>query len=134
MLPPPEPSALLFAIAGFLKDGVPTQDPALSFRLRVCAGLLVAIGRGLIGGEAVEQAQLVGLAGALGLPEPQALDGAQRREQLTRLNAELASRIAQGQLDESLDALADGLRMMLASDLQLTNPRFDLRDDIEKGA
>lgn len=131
MLPPPEAPQLLFAIAGFLKDGVPTQDPGLSFRLRVCAGLLVAVGRGLMGGELVEQAQVSALAAALGRPEPPTPDGPSRRAALAELNGQLAAALRDGALDGRLHELADGLRVMLAADLQLTNPRFDLRDDIE---
>lgn len=133
MLPPPEAPQLLFAIAAFLKDGVPASDPSIQFRLRVCAGLLAAVGRGMIGGEAVESAQLAALSAALELPEPAVSDAAGRRAALAERNTLLAKALREGRFDGALDALADGLRVLLASDLQLTNPRFDLRDDIEEG-
>lgn len=143
----PEKSALLEAVARFLEQDLrpKVSDPALAFRVRIAAHLAELVSREVraeAGGTERELDQLRQLLEDPGLrasgprdATPEGAPGAppDERAKATREAREaLAARIRTASLDDAAFArLGAGLRQILGAKLAVSQPRFDLRLDIE---
>ncbi len=132
----PDQPTLLEAVAGFLLEQVAPAleaDKALQFRVLIAANLASVVAGELRTGDA-RLAQEVARLGRL-LPQlPSSLEGRttpERRALLEALDRALASRLRAGTL--SADEQREALEHLLATareTLEVTNPRFDVSDDV----
>jgi len=110
----PTPSEVLAAVARFLKETVaPATTGHTSFNARVAANALEMMRRNLDMAPAAEAAELVRLRAMLGI------DG-----DLATLNAELAGRIASGDMDLSTPGLKDHLWATTLAKLAVDQPTY----------
>lgn len=132
----PDQPTLLEAVAGFLLEQVVPAleaDKALQFRVLIAANLA-----SVVAGELrTEDARLTRELARLGrlLPDlpssPEGRSTPERRAMLEALERALASRLRAGALsaDEQRRAL-DHLLATARETLEVTNPRFDLSDEV----
>ncbi|MEO8812391.1 MAG: DUF6285 domain-containing protein [Caulobacteraceae bacterium] len=110
----PAPAEILAAVARFLKEDVaPATTGHTSFQVRVAANALEMVRRQLDlapMAEAAEHARLVALLGTKG--------------DLLALNAELALRIAAGEMDLATPGLADHLWATTLAKLAVDQPTY----------
>lgn len=131
MRPPPDDVAVLAAMATFLAKELRVEDPAQAFRVKVAAHLLGGVARRLKVGEALDE-QAIGLvAMLLGEAAPDGpLTSEDRARRLHDDQARLSARVLAGEIAPDDETLLQGLRALLASELALSNPRFDLDDQV----
>jgi len=130
----PEKEDLLEAVAFFLaKQAAPAaEDPALAFRLRVAAHLVHGAAREsrAEGRQDREVASL--LSQTLGIELEAATDSTQRHAQIRELFERLTERIRDPAIDEeSLGELRRVFMKVLATELQIVQPKFDLSLHVE---
>ena len=119
----PEAAELLDSVAEFLfaelRPAVPSEE---RFRVLVAANLCAVVARELRAGEEPRRRDLALFADLLGAEPPPAerLDAAVRE-----LQAELASRIRAGEMDDRLDELAAALRDHVSRKLAIARPGYD---------
>jgi hypothetical protein len=114
MYDPPAPEEILVAVARFLKDEVATATSGrLSFQARVAANAVEMVGRQLALGAAAEGAEREGLERLLGMSGD-----------LTDLNAELARRIAAGEMNLATPGLADHLWAVSLAKMAVDQPTY----------
>jgi hypothetical protein len=110
----PTPTEIIAAVARFLKETVATETTGhTSFTARVAANALEMMGRQLTlapAAEADEQARLESILNTSGT--------------LASLNAELARRIAEGELDPADQAIADHLWTTTLAKLAVDQPNY----------
>ena len=110
----PTPAEMLPPIVAFLKgDVLPKLSGRDLFQLRVAINALELVGRQLTLAPASDAAELARLAALLGH------DGT-----LEALNAELAERVASGELTLDTPGLADHLRATAMEKLAVDQPRY----------
>lgn len=110
----PHPSEVLGAVAEFLRSTViPKADPLVAFQTRVAVNALEMMGRQLDLAPAAEAAELERLVAILGHPGP-----------LDDLNAELASRIAAGEVDLETPGVRDHLWATTLAKLAVDQPTY----------
>lgn len=131
MRPPPDNVAVLAAVATFLAKELRVEDPAQAFRVKVAAHLLGGVARGLKVGEALDEQAMGLLAMLLHEEAPEGpLSGDERARRLQTQSAQLSARVLAGEINPDDETLLQGLRALLASELALSNPRFDLDDQV----
>ena len=110
----PTPSEVLTAVARFLKETVaPATTGHTSFQVRVAANALEMMRRHLDTAPAAEAAEHERLKAMLGV------DG-----DLATLNADLAARIAAGEMDLATPGLADHLWTITLAKLAVDQPTY----------
>jgi hypothetical protein len=110
----PHPSEVIGAVAAFLREVViPKADPLIAFQTRVAVNALEMMRRQLDLAPAAEAAEAERLAALLGHEGP-----------LAELNAELAARIAAGELDLSSPGLAEHLWATTLAKLAVDQPTY----------
>jgi len=130
----PDKEALLEAVAAFLAtDVLPAlPDRALSFRVRIAAHVLGGLAREVRGEEARDAAHLSALWKGLGRSQSLPAPGEATRAAIVDAEAALAALVRDAELDDAtLAALRTAMRPILAAQVLVGNPRFDLRDDPE---
>ncbi|MCK6520319.1 DUF6285 domain-containing protein [Myxococcota bacterium] len=131
MRPPPDAVAVLAAVATFLAKELRVEDPAQAFRVKVAAHLLGGVARGLKVGEALDEQALGLLALLLGEDAPEGpVHTEERARRLHDQQARLSARLLAGEIAPDDETVLQGLRALLASELALSNPRFDLDDQV----
>ena len=131
MRPPPDNVAVLAAVATFLAKELRVEDPAQAFRVKVAAHLLGGVARALKVGEALDEQAMGLLAMLLGEDAPEGpLAADDRARRLHDQQARLSARVLAGDVPPDDETLLQGLRALLASELALSNPRFDLDDQV----
>jgi hypothetical protein len=131
MRPPPDAVAVLAAVATFLAKELRVEDPAQAFRVKVAAHLLGGVARGLKVGESLDEQVMGLLALLLGEDPPEGpLHAEARAQRLLDQQARLSARLLAGELAPDDETMLQGLRALLASELALSNPRFDLDDQV----
>jgi hypothetical protein len=114
MQDPPHPPEILQAVAAFLRDVVvPGAVPDVAYRARVAAAALDLVRREITLGPACDAAEISGLSALLG-PGYGLQDG----------NAELARRLAAGELDLSQPGVAAHLRAVALAKLSIDQPKY----------
>jgi hypothetical protein len=114
MYDPPFPPEILAAVARFLKEEVaPATTGRLSFQARVAANAVEMVARQLEFGPAAEAAEVRSLTRLLG-----------EEGDLATLNAELARRIAAGEVDLSAPGLAEHLWSVTLAKLAVDQPTY----------
>jgi hypothetical protein len=99
--------------------------------VKVAAHLLGGVARGLKVGEALDEQALGLFAMLLGEDAPEGPFAAEDRAQrLHDQQARLSARVLAGEINPDDETLLQGLRALLASELALSNPRFDLDDQV----
>jgi hypothetical protein len=109
----PRPPEILAAVAAFLKGAARESGPHIAFQLRVCANAVEICQRQLELAPATEAAELEGLRALL------SQDG-----DLLALNAELARRIREGEIDPASPALAEHLWATTLAKLAVDQPGY----------
>jgi hypothetical protein len=109
----PRPPEILAAVAAFLKGAARESGPHIAFQLRVCANAVEICQRQLELAPAAEAAELEGLRALL------SQDGG-----LLALNAELARRIREGEIDPASPALAEHLWATTLAKLAVDQPGY----------
>jgi hypothetical protein len=110
----PRPAEILAAVAAFLKGVVAAETTgATSFQARVAANALEMMRRQLELGPAAEAAELARLEALLGRPGS-----------LFDLNAELAGKIAAGEMDLTTSGLKDHLWKTTLAKLAVDQPTY----------
>ncbi len=114
MQDPPHPPEILLAVSAFLRDVVVQGSaPDMAYRARVAAAALDLVRREITLGTAADAAELAGLRELLG-PGYGLQDG----------NAELARRLAVGELDLSQPGVAAHLRAVALAKLSIDQPKY----------
>ncbi len=106
------------------------SDKGLAFRALIGAHLASTLAAELGGADARARAELASLLALLGLDEPVPTAESEVRARLSALNARFDAAIAADALDPA--AVEAHLRAVLAAQLRVTSPRFDLRDGVEE--
>lgn len=124
-------AVLLQGLAMFVGESLrpAVADKALAFRARVAQHLLISLALELRAGEVADRAAIARLEALLAEPSPRpetAVEAALRRRALEEALAERLR--ARAPLDR--DAVDAHLRAALADELAVTNPRFDLAEDL----
>jgi hypothetical protein len=136
----PDAPSLLNAIAAFLGDdirpAIKAHDPALAFRVLIAESLCRIVAGELQSEDMLDMMELGRLKELL--PEESAASeetGRSRTERhaaLATLNAALAERLREGDVDDTFGSeTIDHLKQALREKLMVTNPRFDTSDSIE---
>ena len=131
----PEKEDLLDAVAFFLaKQAAPAvDDPALAFRLKVAAHLVHGASRECRAEGTQDREVLALRSGALGVDPGDPHDPDERHARIRELCAQLAGRARDPATDaESLTELRRVVMKVLAGELQIVQPKFDLSLEIEK--
>jgi hypothetical protein len=114
MYDPPDPAEILGAVARFLKTEVAPATPArLSFQARVAANAVEMVARQLTLGPPAQDAERARLAALLDMDAG-----------LETLNAELARRIAVGEMDLATPGLADHLWAVTLAKMAVDQPTY----------
>ena len=138
MVERPETEALLLAVARFLENEVRpvVSDPRLAFRLLIAANLNTIVAAELKNGGAFSQAELSRLRSLL--PEAAAKLSVGQSDQtdsetMIALNRVLAEKLRGGEVlsSETLSHIRAHLKQTLHDKLTVSNPRFDLRPDVD---
>lgn len=130
----PSKTELLQAVAKFLSEDLrgAVKDQALAFRVLIAANLVQIVATEIEAEEkhdAAELSRLFTLLRASGEPATTASD---RRGQIRGLNEQLAAKIRAGSLDATPGGGAwQHVQETLREKLQVDNPRFDLKKEIE---
>src|SRR4051812_36047500 len=130
----PEKDVLLDAVGRFLDEIRPLiTDPRLAFRVLIAQSLTSIVASEIRQGDAHDQAELARLSALL--PDRAAVfaPGAPTGARIRALRAVLATEL---RLPDPIDAdrmksIRDHIRTTLAEKLAISNPRFDLRPEIE---
>jgi AcrR family transcriptional regulator len=131
----PEKEDLLDAVAFFLaKQAAPAvDDPALAFRLKVAAHLVHGASRECRAEGTQDREVLTLLSRTLGIDPGEPHDPDERHARIRELSAQLAERARDPATDsESLAELRQVVLQILAGELKVVQPKFDLDMDIEK--
>lgn len=133
----PEKEDLLDAVAFFLaKQAAPAvDDPALAFRLKVAAHLVHGAAREGRAEGRQDVEVIAELSRTLGIElDPRAAaDAPGRHARIRELFAQLAERVRDPATDEeSLTELRRLMMRVLAGELKIVQPKFDLSLNIEK--
>lgn len=127
------PEVLLQGLALFLGDTVrpaidASGDKGLAFRVRIAQHLTMSLALELQSGEGHDRAAIARLDALLGTSSTPST-ASEARTVRAHLEAQLATSIDDGTaVDEVL--LHDHLHKALADELSVTNPRFDLSQDL----
>lgn len=124
---------VLDALARFLGEQVQPAltDAGLGFRVRIAAWLVAGLAREARLGPAHRAAEVEGLAALLTLP-PAPEEGPARQAWIEAANAQLAKMLRSDALSgEGLSAVERHVRATLAATLEVVQPTFDRRLDIE---
>lgn len=131
----PEKEDLLDAVAFFLaKQAAPAvDDPALAFRLKVAAHLVHGASRECRAEGSQDREVLAVLSRTLGVDPGDPCDPDERHARIRELSAQLAERARDPATDaESLTELRRVVMQILAGELKVVQPKFDLAMNIEK--
>lgn len=128
----PDKASLLTAVARFLGDDrfkKELRDPALIFRLKIAAHVLETVAREDQLGDGHDHAELARLEQLFRMPlSPLELSPRTVREKIAALNKRLATEL-RARFD--VPGAHAHLKATLAEKLSVTQPRFDLKDEIE---
>lgn len=110
----PHPPEILATVALFLREVVvPESRPRTAFQARVAANAIELVHRQIMLGDASDKAELAGLEQLLGAAFS-----------LDEGNAELARRIAKGELDRNSPGLIEHLRDTTLAKLAVDQPNY----------
>jgi hypothetical protein len=128
----PDKISLLKAVARFLADDrfkKEIRDPALAFRMKIATHVLETVAREDQLGEAHDTAELKRLETLFALPASEAeLSSGTRQARIKSLNTKLAEEL-RARFD--VPGAHAHLKATLAEKLSVTQPRFDLKDEID---
>ena len=129
----PTSPAILNAVASFLMEHVaPTiEEPALAYRLRIAAHLAQVVARELERTDLAEAGELERLRALLQAEGEEPLTCGERRSAIKELNEMLAHNLRAGVEAERIGDVLRHLKKTLQDQVQVLDPRFDMRLDIE---
>ncbi len=128
----PELPVILEAVSRWLGQEVRPllTEPEQAFRVLIAQSLLAMCAAEQRAGDAADVAQFESLRALFGEPGAAQATHAERLRQIGELERRLAVALREGRLAESGPARAH-VEHTLRDRLQVSNPRFDLSDDVE---